>query len=70
MGLDDFWAPFFSPRTTCSAARFFELADQPVGVTVVADDALIDRLFARLRESGECLFYTRVPIEYGELGDA
>jgi len=52
------------------AARFFELADQPVGVTVVADDALIDRLFARLRESGESLFYTRVPIEYGELGDA
>ena len=50
------------------AARFFELADQPVGVMVAADDAHIDTLFARLRDSGERLFYTRFPIEYGELG--
>jgi len=52
------------------AARFFELADQPVGVVIVADDAHIDQLFERLRESGQRLFYTRVPIEYGELGEA
>ena len=50
------------------AARFFELADQPVAVTLIADDARIDALFARLRDGGIRLFYTRAPIEYDTLG--
>ena len=51
------------------AARFFELADQPVAVTVAANDANVDALLTRLRASGVRLFYTRFPIEYGELGE-
>jgi PII-like signaling protein len=51
------------------AARFFELADQLVGVLVAADDAHVNTLFARLRDSGVRLFYIRLPIEYGELGE-
>jgi len=51
------------------AARFFELADQPVAVTVAANDANVDALLTRLRASGVRLFYTRLPIEYGELGE-
>jgi len=52
------------------AARFFELADQPVAVTVIASDAHIDALLAKLHGSGVRLFYTRVPIEYDILGTA
>ncbi|WP_321858784.1 DUF190 domain-containing protein [Paraburkholderia tropica] len=50
------------------AARFFELADQPVAVTLIADDAKIDALLARLHDAGIRLFYTRAPIEYDTLG--
>ncbi|QIE23467.1 putative ACR [Caballeronia sp. SBC1] len=51
------------------AARFFELADQPVVVTVVAEDARIDALLASLRQGGANLFYTRAPTEYEVLGE-
>ncbi|WP_175795883.1 DUF190 domain-containing protein [Burkholderia anthina] len=50
------------------AARFFELVDQPVAVTVAAEDDKIDALLARLRESKVRLFYTRCPIEYEAIG--
>ncbi|SAL53049.1 hypothetical protein AWB69_05541 [Caballeronia udeis] len=50
------------------AARFFELADQPVVVTVVAEDTRIDALLASLGQGGANLFYTRAPIEYEVLG--
>jgi PII-like signaling protein len=52
------------------AARFFELVDQPVAVTVAADDESVDRLLANLRAGGVRLFYTRCPIEYEVLGEA
>jgi len=50
------------------AARFFELVDQPVVVTVAAVDARIDALLATLRQGGVRLFYTRCPVEYEVLG--
>ena len=52
------------------AARFFELADVPLAITVAAEDAAIDGLLAELDASGAQLFYTRFPVEYGELGAA
>ena len=50
------------------AARFFELVDQPVAVTVVAEDANVDALLDSLKHGGVPLFYTRYPIEYDVLG--
>jgi PII-like signaling protein len=50
------------------AARFFELVDQPVVVTVASDDSRIDALLAQLRQAGVRLFYTRCPVEYEVLG--
>jgi PII-like signaling protein len=50
------------------AARFFELIDQPVAVTVAADDAHIDALLESLKRGGVPLFYTRCPVEYEMLG--
>jgi PII-like signaling protein len=52
------------------AARFFELADEPAVVVVVAEDVAIDTLLAKLAQSGEKLFYTRSRVEFGRLGDA
>jgi PII-like signaling protein len=50
------------------AARFFELAEQSVAVTIVAGDDPVDQLLARLHEGGIRLFYTRGAIEYDTLG--
>ena len=50
------------------AARFFELVDQPVVVTVAAEDARIDTLLEVMRQAGVRLFYTRSPVEYEVLG--
>lgn len=50
------------------AARFFELVDQPVVVTVASEDKRIDVLLDALRQAGVRLFYTRTPVEYDVLG--
>lgn len=51
------------------AARFFELVDQPVAVTVTADDGQIDTLLDNLKHGGVRLFYTRCPVEFELLGE-
>ena len=50
------------------AARFFELADQPVEVLVAVTEEEAERLFARLRSEGVSLFYVKTPVEFGMLG--
>ena len=50
------------------AARFIELADQPVAVMVAAPDEQVDALLERLRSAGVRLFYTRCPVEHEVLG--
>jgi len=55
-------------RGRMHAARFFELADEPAVVVVVADNPAIDTLIAKLDEGGVRLFYTRESIEFGHLG--
>ena len=49
------------------AARFFELAEQSVAVTLVAEDARIDELLEKLNAGGVRLFYTRARIEFDTL---
>lgn len=51
------------------AAHFFELAEQPLAITVVASVADTERLFAYLHEAGVAVFYVKAPIEYGNLGN-
>lgn len=50
------------------SARFFELADQPVEVTMVATIEEAERLFAHLRRHGVHVFYARTPVEFGTTG--
>ncbi|MDR3451236.1 MAG: DUF190 domain-containing protein [Rhodoferax sp.] len=52
------------------SAHFFDLGDQPVEVTMVATEAEAERLFAFLKEENVRLFYVRLPVEFGTLGDA
>ncbi len=59
----------FGAHRRIHSARFFELADQPVEVTIVATVEETDRLFAHLREHGVQVFYARTPVEFGTVGE-
>jgi uncharacterized protein len=52
------------------SAHFFELAEQPVQVTMAVEPAAADRLFERLREERVDVFYVKAPIEFGMTGSA
>ncbi|KAA0911119.1 DUF190 domain-containing protein [Pusillimonas sp. ANT_WB101] len=53
------------------SARFFDLADQPIEITVVLTNAECDDLMARLRAEADLhLFYAKSPVEFGVIGDA
>ncbi|GAB6193654.1 DUF190 domain-containing protein [Desulfocastanea catecholica] len=51
------------------SVHFFDLADQPIQVTMAVSEADADRLFARLKEEGVDIFYVKAPIEFGMTGD-
>lgn len=51
------------------SAHFFELADQPLSVVMVVTTEEADRLFERLHTEGVYLFYVKVAVEYGVLGN-
>ena len=51
------------------SARFFELADQPVEVTMVTSAEETERLFAHLRAHRVHVFYARTPVEFGTIGE-
>jgi PII-like signaling protein len=50
------------------SAHFFELADQPVEITLVMSEAQTDQLFALLEKEDIRLFYTKVAVQYGTVG--
>jgi len=53
------------------SAHFFELADQPVEVTMVVSEEEAQQLFARLNaEPGLHLFYAKSAVEFGTIGEA
>lgn len=59
----------FDAHGRLHAARFFELADEPAIVVIVADDPAIDALLAALGRGGIALFYTRTRLEFGYVDD-
>ncbi len=50
------------------SAHFFELADQPVEVTMAVSEEQCDQLFAVLERERVDLFYVKTPVEYGVVG--
>lgn len=59
----------FGHERKIRSAHFFDLADQPLEVTMAVSETDADRLFARLKEEGINIFYVKAPIEYGTTGD-
>lgn len=51
------------------AARFFELAEQPIEIVLAITDDEAERLLDVIRGEHVHVFYTRFPIEFGTLGD-
>ncbi len=51
------------------AAHFFELADQPVEVTMVVTEEEAERLFTLLHAEKVRLFFVKLPVEFGILGE-
>ncbi len=52
------------------SAHFFELADQPVGVTAAVDEATCARLLDAVGREGVDVFFVKTPVEYGRTGPA
>lgn len=53
------------------SARFFDLADQPIEITVVITDAECEDLMKRLNAEADLrLFYAKTPVEFGLIGEA
>lgn len=50
------------------AARFVELAEQPVAITLAGESERVDALLDRLRQGNVALFYTRCAVDYEVLG--
>ena len=51
------------------SAHFFELADEPVCVRIIAEEALATRFMQHLEQLGLALFFVRMPVQFGKLGD-
>lgn len=60
----------FGHHRRLHSAHFFELGDQPVEVTMVVSEEEANRLFDFLRAEKVQLFYVKLPVEFGELGQA
>jgi PII-like signaling protein len=52
------------------SARFFELGDQPVEVSMALSTEELTRFMARLAEEQIKVAYTKVAVEYGTTGEA
>lgn len=60
----------FGRRGHFHSAFFFELADQPVEVTLATTTEQVDALFERLEREQVDLFYVKTPVEFGTVGAA
>lgn len=52
------------------SAHFFDLADQPVEVTMVVNEAEAAQLFSLLEAEKVRMFYVKLPVEFGMLGES
>ena len=51
------------------SAHFFDLAEQPMEVTMAATTEKADLLFAKIAEEKLKIFYVKTPIEFGITGE-
>ena len=58
----------FGHHRRVHSAHFFELADQPIEITMVVSEDEADTLFALLTREKVRMFYVKMPVEFGTLG--
>ncbi|PRC92366.1 DUF190 domain-containing protein [Solimicrobium silvestre] len=58
----------FGHHSRMHSAHFFELADQPVLVTMVVEQSESVELFALIEKEQVHMFYVKMPVEFGSLG--
>jgi len=51
------------------SSHFFELADQPLEVTMVLSREECERLFEVMTKENVNLFYAKTPVEFGKVGE-
>ncbi len=59
----------FGERRRIHSAHFFELADQPQEIIIVATEEETECLFDLLKKEGIRLFYVMTPVEFVTLGE-
>lgn len=59
----------FGQHRRIHAAHFFELAEQPQEIIMVATEEETGRLFDFLKQEGVHLFYVKMPVQFGVLGE-
>ena len=59
----------FGHHRRLHSSHFFELLDQPVQVTMIVTEEEADKLLAHLTQAKVSLFYVKLPVEFGRLGD-
>lgn len=59
----------FGRRHKLHSSHFFELADQPLEITMAVSEEEAQQLMNLLRQEKVHLFYTKAPIEFGVLGE-
>ena len=52
------------------SSHFFELADQPEEITMVVTEDEAERLLKRLLADQLHIFYVKIPVEFGTLGES
>ncbi|OWY38487.1 hypothetical protein CEK28_12680 [Xenophilus sp. AP218F] len=60
----------FGGHRRIHAGHAFDLADQPVEVTMAVSVQDAEALLQTLRDAGVKVFYVKTPIEYGMLGES
>lgn len=58
----------FGHHRRMHSAHFFELADQPVEITMVVSEEEAEQLLAFLDRENVQLFYVKLPVEFGMTG--
>lgn len=51
------------------AAHMFDLIDHPMQVTMILSEEQCEKLFALLAHDNLHVFYVKMPVEYGRVGD-
>ena len=68
-GATVFYGPAgFGQRNFIHAANFFDLLDHPVQILMVVNEEECERMFALLLKENLHLFYVKLPVEFGKIG--